>query len=156
MAETTNTAGPVLVPMDLSHESSWKKALPQGFQIAGAMGTGVTLLTVIPEILSGLDWRYSIRGETHGSEELKVDEWLQAARARLEEIGKEHAPKGTSFEVIARYGTVYEEILDVAEEIGAGQIVMAAHRPSLADYLIGPNTARVVRHATCSVLVVRD
>ena len=33
---------------------------------------------------------------------------------------------------------------------------MAAHRPSLADYLLGPNTARVGRHAQCSVQVLRD
>jgi len=43
----------------------------------------------------------------------------------------------------------------VAEEIGADEIIMAAHRPSLKDYLIGPNTDRVVRHARCSVQVVR-
>ena len=34
-------------------------------------------------------------------------------------------------------------------------IVMASHRPELKDYLIGPNAARVVRHADCSVQVVR-
>lgn len=33
---------------------------------------------------------------------------------------------------------------------------MAAHRPALKDYLLGPNAARVVRHSNCSVLVVRD
>ena len=113
-------------------------------------------MTVVPEIFSGLDWRYSIRGETGGSEELNIDAVLQDARDRLEQIGKDDAPKGSAFDVIARYGTVYQEILNVAEEIAATQIVMAAHRPSLADYLIGPNTARVVRHAKCSVQVVRD
>ena len=35
-------------------------------------------------------------------------------------------------------------------------IIMASHRPELQDYLLGPNAARVVRHANCSVLVVRD
>jgi nucleotide-binding universal stress UspA family protein len=35
-------------------------------------------------------------------------------------------------------------------------IVMASHRPELKDYLLGPNAARVVRHAECSVLVVRN
>jgi nucleotide-binding universal stress UspA family protein len=35
-------------------------------------------------------------------------------------------------------------------------IVLASHRPELKDYLLGPNAARVVRHAKCSVLVVRD
>ena len=53
------------------------------------------------------------------------------------------------------HGTVYEEILHAAKRIDADLIVMAAHRPGQADYLLGPNAARVVRHAECSVLVVR-
>ncbi len=149
-------ADKLLIPIDLAHESSWNKSLPQAFALAGAMDAEVTILTVVPEIVSGIDWRYTIRGETGGSEELNIDELLQDARARLEQIGAEYAPEGVGFDVIARYGTVYEEILNVADELPATQIVMAAHRPSLADYLIGPNTARVVRHANCSVQVVRN
>jgi nucleotide-binding universal stress UspA family protein len=33
--------------------------------------------------------------------------------------------------------------------------VVGAHRQDLKDYLLGPNAARVVRHADCSVYVVR-
>ncbi|MEO1540356.1 MAG: universal stress protein [Pseudomonadota bacterium] len=146
----------LLVPIDLAHESSWKKALPQAFALAGVTDADVTIMTVVPEVPSGIDWRYTIRGETGGSEEIDVDAMLQHARTRLEEVGKEFAPPGAGFDALARYGTVYEEILNVAEELDVGQIVMAAHRPSLADYLIGPNTARVVRHANCSVQVVRS
>ncbi len=42
------------------------------------------------------------------------------------------------------------------EEVGAERIVMASHRPELRDTLIGPNAARVMRHANASVLVVRE
>ena len=146
----------LLIPIDLAHQSSWIKALPQAFALAKASGAEVTIMTVMPEVIAGRDWRYSIRGETGGSEELNIDALLEDARTRLEQIGSEFAPKGTAFDVVARYGTIYEEILNVADELGAVQIVMAAHRPSLSDYLIGPNTARVVRHGTCSVQVVRD
>jgi nucleotide-binding universal stress UspA family protein len=34
-------------------------------------------------------------------------------------------------------------------------IVMNSHRPDLRDHLIGSNASQVVRHASCSVLVVR-
>ncbi len=54
------------------------------------------------------------------------------------------------------YGTVYEEILKIAKETGCDMIVNASHRPELKDYLLGPNAARVVRHAGCSDMVVRD
>ncbi len=145
----------LLVPIDLAQASSWKMSLPQGFALAKATDAEVTIMTVVPAIMGGLDWRYTIRGETGGSEEFDIDGILEDAKKRLEQIGLEHAPDGTGFTVIARYGTVYEEILNVAEELPAAQIVMAANRPSLSDYLIGPNTALVVRHANCSVQVVR-
>jgi nucleotide-binding universal stress UspA family protein len=37
----------------------------------------------------------------------------------------------------------------------ADLIVVGSHRPAMKDYLLGTNAARVVRHAHCSVLVVR-
>lgn len=46
-------------------------------------------------------------------------------------------------------------ILDFAEANGVDCIVMASHRPELADYLIGSTAAKVVRHAKCSVHVLR-
>lgn len=54
-----------------------------------------------------------------------------------------------------RTGNAYVEILDLAESIGAELIVIGASRPDLSDFLLGPKAARVVRHARCSVLVVR-
>lgn len=145
----------ILVPVDLVHQASWTSALPAAFRLASEPEDEIILMTVVPEMSAGLDYRYAIRGETGGSEKLDIHGYLTAAKARLEQIATEHAPEDRGVEVIARYGVVYEEILNVAEEMGVDQVVMAAHRPSLADYLLGPNTARVVRHARCSVQVVR-
>ena len=52
-------------------------------------------------------------------------------------------------------GTIYHEIIKAAQELSAEVIVVGAHRPALKDYLVGPNAARVVRHAPQTVLVVR-
>jgi nucleotide-binding universal stress UspA family protein len=145
----------VLVPIDLLQESSWAKAVPQAFSLAASPRAEVTILTVVPEFVGGLDWRYAIRGETGGSERLDVEGMVREANERLQQIGREHAPPGTGFETVARYGVVYEEILALAEELPASQIVMAAHRQGLTDFLLGETTARIVRHAPCSVLVVR-
>ena len=54
------------------------------------------------------------------------------------------------------HGSIYEEILHAAKALGCDLIVIGAHRPELKDYLLGPNAARVVRHAPQSVMVVRD
>lgn len=56
---------------------------------------------------------------------------------------------------IVRIGPIYDEALTEAAEWGADLIVICSNRPTLATYLLGSNAAKIVRHATCSVLVVR-
>ncbi|MDP1974723.1 MAG: universal stress protein, partial [Alphaproteobacteria bacterium] len=67
-----------------------------------------------------------------------------------------HVPENVTVQNIVATGSVYETIVNMAEEIKADLIVLGAHRPELKDYLIGPNASRVVRHGHCSVLVIRD
>ena len=81
---------------------------------------------------------------------------MQDANTRLHEYVKAHVPKGMKVQHIVGHGTIYKEILREAADIGADLIVMASHRPELKDYLLGPNASHVVKHANCSVLVVRD
>jgi nucleotide-binding universal stress UspA family protein len=35
-------------------------------------------------------------------------------------------------------------------------VVIGSHRPTMATFLLGSNASTIVRHARCSVLVVRD
>jgi nucleotide-binding universal stress UspA family protein len=81
---------------------------------------------------------------------------LQATVENLEDIAAEYIPDGVTFQAVARHGAVYEEVLEVAEEFEVDQIVIGAHRPGAADFLLGTNTAKIVRHAKCSVTVVRE
>ena len=55
-----------------------------------------------------------------------------------------------------RFGAAYSEILAEADEWGADLIVMSSHRPGAATYFLGSTAAFVVRHAKCSVLIVRE
>ena len=146
----------VLVPIDLEHKSTWVKALPVGVDQAKMMQGEVWLMTVVPHMVSGLDWRYAIRGEEHGSIDYDIKDLVAQAESRLQELAKELIPKEVFGGIIAAHGTIYEKIVDAANEIDAEIIVMAAHRPSLADFMLGPNTARVARHARCSVQIVRE
>ena len=54
-----------------------------------------------------------------------------------------------------RAGRAHSMILATAEEDKADLIVIASHHPGIKDYLLGSTAARVVRHADCSVHVVR-
>ena len=46
-------------------------------------------------------------------------------------------------------------ITDYADKIGADCIIVGSHKPELADFLLGSTAARTVRHAHCTVHVLR-
>ena len=46
-------------------------------------------------------------------------------------------------------------ILEWADENAVDCIVLNSHQPSFEDYILGSTAARVVRHAKCSVHVIR-
>jgi universal stress protein F len=146
----------VLVPVDLQHESSWRKALPVAVGQARLLGGKVYLMTVVPHMVSGLDWRYAVRGETGGSLDYNIKDVVEEAKQRLRQLRDEQVPADLAGEVLATHGTIYQEIVEMAEKLPADLIVMASHRPSLKDYLLGPNAARVARHAKSSVHIVRE
>ena len=137
----------ILMPIDLGDENSWRAA-PVCIEYAKAFGATVHVVTVVP------DFGMSIVGSFFPQDFEKKA--LDQARQRLHEWVSEHMPKNIKVQHIVGHGTAYEEILRLSEEVECDLIVMASHRPKAEDYLIGPNSARVVRHAACSVLVVRD
>ena len=137
----------ILLSIDLNHESSWVKALPVAVEYCRAFGSNLHLMTVVP------DFGMAIVGSffPEGYEKKAVDE----ATKQLHAFSKQHVPGDIKVQHIVGHGTVYEEILRVAESVGVELVVMGSHRPELKDYLLGPNAARVVRHSAVSVLVVR-
>ena len=146
-----------LAAIDLDDEESLGNILSTTVQMAtGVEGARIFLMTVIPGVPAGLDVRYAIRGEMQGSAEYPLQEWKDDAAKRLGEIAVNHIPKEMRAGVVVRNGTVYREIVEAAKDLDIRQIVMGAHRPSLADFLLGPNSDRVARHAGCTVTVVRD
>lgn len=146
----------ILVPVDIQHRSSWERVFPAAVQAARESGARLHVLTVVPDLFAGVDWRYAIRGEQRGSIDYDRQEMMKQAKERLQDLIGQNVPAEVDAEVVVRHGTIYEQILEAAEEVGADLIVMASHRPSLSDYLLGPNTARVARHARCSVQIVRN
>lgn len=74
---------------------------------------------------------------------------LAALRARL-------AARGVAADTAVAEGAPWKQIVRLASDRGAGLIVLGAHgQSSLTDALLGTVAERVVRHAPCSVLVVR-
>jgi nucleotide-binding universal stress UspA family protein len=137
----------ILLPIDLNEPSSWEKSIPVAIDMAKTYGASVRVLTVIP------DYGKSIVGSYFPAD--FSDKALEDTTAALEKLVAGAFPADVNVESIARHGSVYKEVLEVADSIGADLIVLTSHRPARSDYLLGPNAARVVRHAKQSVFVVR-
>ena len=82
----------------------------------------------------------------------------QRAREVLEaEVGKVRSAAGTLVEAHLIEGRIAPEIVALAEQIGAGLIVMGARGVGgIRRALTGSVSDSVVRHAHCPVLVVRE
>ncbi len=146
-----------LAPIDLEDDSLSEMVIQKTVEMAtGVKDAQIYLMTVIPGITPGIDQRYAIRGEMHGSTDYPLQEWKDEAAKDLQKIANAEVPKEMQGGVVVENGTVYREIVEAAKDLKIDHIVMGAHRPSLADFLLGPNSARVARHAGCSVTVVRE
>ncbi len=84
------------------------------------------------------------------------DEELQKeSEKKLQVISKSVPFASEACSTIIRYGSVYPEVLAEAKDWDADLIIVGSHKPELSTYLLGSSAAAIVRHAKCSVLVVR-
>lgn len=138
----------ILLPIDLSEEHSWAKALPTAIASAKAYGAELWIMTVVP------DFGMSIVAQQFPADFEEAA--MKEATERLAEFVDRNVPSDTPVHRMVGHGSIYREILASADTIKADLIIMGSHQPALQDYLLGPNAARVVRHASQSVMVVRD
>ena len=137
----------ILLPIDVFHESGWEEALQHAISLARQHGSDLHVLTVIPDF--GMPMVGAFFPKEFSSNA------LAEAEATLAKFTSENIPDGVNVTRHVKHGTIYKEILAVADAIAADMIVMASHRPEMRDYLLGPNASRVVRHARQSVTVIR-
>ena len=138
----------ILVPVDLSDKHSWRKALPTAISLCETFQGKLHLMTVVPEFGLPMVGQFFPEGY-----EAKL---RQHAAKQLRDFAAQQVPGEIECRRIVAEGKVYQEILKAADAIKADLVVMGSHRPELSDDLLGPNAARVTRHARCSVMVVRE
>lgn len=91
----------------------------------------------------------------HFVPELPDDYIKKSKSTALGEMQKIAASAQIDIDIDVRVGHPAKAILAVADNNNADAIVIASHRPGLQDYLLGSTAARVVRHAKCTVVVIR-
>jgi nucleotide-binding universal stress UspA family protein len=138
----------ILLPVDLTHRETQLKAVGNAADMARQWGSTLHVITILPDFGMSIVGSYFPKGFEEKA--------LAEADKQLHEFTDKEIGTDIKIHRIVGSGTIYKEIMHYANETNCDLIVMASHRPELSDYLLGPNAARVVRHAKQSVLVVRE
>lgn len=137
----------LLLAVDINDTEGASRATEAAISMAVHEGAVLHVLNVVPD--DGMSIVSASLSPDHNAEVMEksqtgLKDWVEASV--LEDVEtKTHV----------RRGTVYDQIIKAASELDVDGIFVGAHSPALKDYLIGPNAARVARHATQSVFVIR-
>ncbi len=137
----------ILVAVDLEHDTLVDDLLRAAADIANLHRSQVHLLNVIAAAPAVVSQFLPENYEKMASGKIEKDLAALAAKVDLAE--------GAAASSV-RFGDIYQEILAHAEQIGADLIIVASHKPDIGDFLLGTTASRIVRHASCSALVIRQ
>lgn len=140
----------ILVPIDISEMELTKQVIPHVENYARLDDATIHFLAVIPDYTYFASYGLGYASIAPDAREREV-----AALETLSDIIAKFKIPDDRIEKHVLSGTPKDHILGLAEDIDADVIILASHRPSMSTYLLGSNAAAVVRHARCSVLVVR-
>jgi nucleotide-binding universal stress UspA family protein len=136
----------ILAPIDLSDLDTAATALEHATMIAQSSEGSVRLVYVRSEI--PVTWREFVPPHFDTEQQQEAEEKLARVAAGVD------LPEDRVSSVV-HMGAVHAEVLKEADRVGADLIVVGSHQPSHATYLLGSSATVIVRHARCSVLVVR-
>ena len=138
----------ILVPIDFSKAS--KKALVYAVKMAEQFGSKIILVNVVEPVATP-DFAYHPLM-------LETDKMKAAAKEQLSLLCREaRLPARMVEKTLVRYGTPFAEITNAARTLKVDLIIITTHgHTGLKHVFLGSTAERVVRHAPCPVLTVRE
>ena len=137
----------VLLAVDLHHRAHSRQVALEAVKLAKTHTARIVAVFVIPDQQDSYAQHY-VPADLRARVQAEAETDLQKFCTEIDWDGCAHS------NVVLR-GVVYEKIVKHSEQLDASFVVIGANRPKLKDLFIGPNAARVARHANCSVLIVR-
>jgi nucleotide-binding universal stress UspA family protein len=137
------------VPLDFSMPSI--RALDYAVDLARQFKAKLTVLHVVePAVTPEFAVPVSLMMEDN--------QRMAAARSELDRrVKAARLPRGMVEKILVRFGRSFHEIVGAARTRKTDLIVLSTHGyTGLKHAFLGSTTERVVRHATCPVLVVRN
>ncbi|PTX54622.1 nucleotide-binding universal stress UspA family protein [Litoreibacter ponti] len=140
----------VLCAVDINRPAEEAEVLRMAARLADLDGAQLDVISVLPDFGASVVGAYL---QDHHVKTAQDDASAKLDALVNDTLGPE---RNKAVRHIVAVGSVYQEVLHAAEVSNTDLIVLGAHDPDLKDYLLGPNAARIVRHGTCSVFVVRS
>ncbi len=137
----------ILIPVDLAQETQIPGLIAVATSLAAGAAATINLLYVDQSLVHQGSYPH-LNDENYASHR-------QDASLRMQGFLAQRLPAPLIGKSYCRKGTAHDQILELANKIGVDAIVMMAKKPGLSSYFIGSNAERVVRHAECSVFVIR-
>ncbi len=138
---TTEQNKAILVPTDFSE--TCQRAIDYGVNIASYRGLKVVLLHVINK-----DTRAKLKKERKG---------IETILDKLNELKKDITEKfKIEVDVIAREGSIFEVINEVAEEISPRWMALGTHGKKGLQFIFGSYALKLVTQTACPVVVVQQ
>ncbi|SFF98349.1 universal stress protein [Neptunomonas qingdaonensis] len=138
----------ILIPVDLAHEEQFSRLMAAAVLLIGSNKAQIDLLYVDQSLIHQGSYPY-LDNKTYA--EHKKD-----ATERLEYLIQTVAPAHVTCVTHIRQGAAHDHIIEEAKLQQSDAILMMAKRPGIASYFLGNTAEKVVRHADCSVFVIRD
>jgi universal stress protein A len=144
----------ILVPIDFSEHS--KKTVSCAITLAFRDNAMVRLLHVF-QISDYVITPFGRRKEQADQVKSQIDAAEQEAREHLAAFEQQFQKRGIKVEAYLRVGYPFDEIVAMAEHFNVDLIVIGSHGCSgMTRLLVGSTAERVVEHAPCPVLVVKE
>lgn len=138
----------ILVPVDVDEADVGQAGTDLAIRMAKAFDSNLKLIHVCLPVAPTAHMEYVSKSY--------FDEIEASARKRLEALAAQVGLPAERVSCTVRTGGIYPTILDEAAKWPADLVVIGAHKPSMATYLLGSTAAAIVRHATCTVMVARS
>lgn len=136
----------LLVPVDLTEPDLMKQAIDEALALVKSSEGQLRLVNVQSSVpIAFMDYV-----PPNFDDQLRL-----TAEQEIADVAAKIGYPRERLSTVVRFGAVYPEVLAEADDWGADLIVICSHRPTMATYLIGSSAKSIVRHAKCSVLVVR-
>ncbi|MCC5969430.1 MAG: universal stress protein [Pararhodobacter sp.] len=133
----------IMVPVDLAHLPQIARAIDTAGDLARHYGAALTFVSITAEAPTAI---------AHNPQEFEA----KLAAFAAEQTTRLGVPiKAKAYAATDPSIDIDKKLLQAVTDTGADLVVMASHRPGLADYFWAAHGARLAAHTEISVFLVR-